>query len=309
MAKAIVINALRHADDRFVVSFDFLRSLGRLPNLRSPRTLNELLQVDKISVRDARLPLLVDKLRVKAHVADLLGPEWVTPTLWSGSHATAESLGAIRQPAVLKCNHASGMIEFLERGSNLAAIARRANGWLKLDYHLLQREWPYGQLERQLLIEPLIADRDRLMDFKFWCFGGRVAFVQVDVGRFERHVRQFYDPAWRRLPIAMNYPSDGLEVARPVALSRMIEAAEALSKDHAFVRVDLYDLASGPRFGELTFWPEGGLCRWLPSSMDEELGVRYVCAQSEVASRLGQAHVACGDEANDRHGIVAENAQ
>ena len=39
-----------------------------------------------------------------------------------------------------------------------------------------------------------------------------------------------------------------------------------------FVRVDLYDLPQRPLFGEMTFSPEAGLCRFEPAGFDLELG-------------------------------------
>ncbi|HCB74662.1 MAG TPA: hypothetical protein DEP91_00545, partial [Sphingomonas bacterium] len=58
----------------------------------------------------------------------------------------------------------------------------------------------------------------------------------------------------------------------PAALARMIEGAETLGAGFDFVRVDLYDIAGTPRFGELTFYPGSGLDRFDPPSLDRLLG-------------------------------------
>jgi hypothetical protein len=52
----------------------------------------------------------------------------------------------------------------------------------------------------------------------------------------------------------------------------MVAASEALSLDVDFVRVDLYDIAGTPYFGELTHYPNKGLSRFDPPSLDRRLG-------------------------------------
>jgi hypothetical protein len=275
LAKTAFLHALRGFDDETVVRLDHQRALRRSPDLVRPTRFTDKLQHYKLFARDARMPGLVDKIAVKRHVARVLGDAWVTPTLWSGERITETVLRSIDGPAVIKANHASGMIAFFDQHADIAAVAHRANRWRGYDYHLLHREWAYGVVARQLLIETVIAQRAHLTDYKFWVLDGETAFIQVDQGRFARHTRQFYDAVWRQLPITMNYPSDGPALARPAHLQAMLEAARVLADDFPLVRVDLYALDDGPRFGELTFWPEAGLCKFKPESFDAELGARW----------------------------------
>jgi hypothetical protein len=94
----------------------------------------------------------------------------------------------------------------------------------------------------------------------------------VDKARFREHTRQFYTPAWNRLDIRLNYPESRGNAAAPPHLGEMLEAAGILAEGFRFVRVDLYDTKKGPLFGELTFAPEAGLCRFWPPKFDLELG-------------------------------------
>jgi hypothetical protein len=52
----------------------------------------------------------------------------------------------------------------------------------------------------------------------------------------------------------------------------MIEIAETLGAPFDFVRIDLYDLPDGPRFGEITFTPGSGFERFYPDNYDRVLG-------------------------------------
>jgi hypothetical protein len=52
----------------------------------------------------------------------------------------------------------------------------------------------------------------------------------------------------------------------------MIDAAEKIGGAFEFVRVDLYDLEEGPKFGEATFAPGSGYEKFSPPQYDEILG-------------------------------------
>ncbi|OQW58413.1 MAG: hypothetical protein A4S17_11690 [Proteobacteria bacterium HN_bin10] len=271
-AKRAALNVLRHLPDRVALSIDYFRVFGRLPNLRTPRRFSEKMQHMKLAARDPTMPTIVDKICVKEFVRQTLGDEWLIPTIWHGDEVTEAILGEIPKPAVMKPNHSSAHVRFLSGETNLGEAARAANDWLTYDHHVLHREWAYGQIKRQILIEPLIANGGPLNDYKFWVFDGAVRFVQVDLERFQKHRRQFYNPQWERLDFALKYPSAPDDIPAPKHLSRMLAAAETLAAGFRFLRVDLYDTPDRPLFGELTLAPEAGLCRFSPDRIDLELG-------------------------------------
>jgi hypothetical protein len=62
----------------------------------------------------------------------------------------------------------------------------------------------------------------------------------------------------------------------------MVGIARTLSAEFPFVRVDLYDLPSGPLFGELTFSPGAGLMRFDPPEYDEIVGSWWPNGGSEA---------------------------
>lgn len=66
------------------ISLDFFRHHGKFPRLASPRTFSEKIAHRKLFDRDPRMPFLSDKILVEQHVMEVLGAEWVIPTLWSG---------------------------------------------------------------------------------------------------------------------------------------------------------------------------------------------------------------------------------
>jgi hypothetical protein len=135
-------------------------------------------------------------------------------------------------------------------------------------------------VRREILIEPFIGETEAPEDYKFWVFDGAVRFVQVDQGRFKQHTRQFYSPSWKRLNFKLNYPSRRENAPAPRHLNKMLRAAHTLAQGFRFVRVDLYDTTERPLFGELTFAPEAGLCRFDPPEVDLQLGESWAYPRS-----------------------------
>lgn len=271
--KRAYLEALRLLPDTAAVKIDYFRVFGAFPNLANPRSFSEKIQHLKLHEQDARMPALVDKVKVKDFVSTALGEHWLIPTLWHGEHVTAAVLRSVPKPAVMKANHSSGHVLFLNANSNLEVAACQANAWLDYDHHVVHREWAYGQVKREVLIEPFVGEAATPPeDYKFWVFDGAVRFIQVDHGRFENHTRQFYTPDWKRIPMTMNYPGLPANMEPPRHLGQMLDAAHTLADGFRFVRVDLYDTTQGPLFGEMTFSPEAGLCRFEPRDFDIELG-------------------------------------
>jgi hypothetical protein len=241
---------------------------GRLPNLDNPALFTEQVQHRKLHDRDPRMPLLADKVAVKAFVAERLGSEWLIPTLWHGRTLPSEPVWPV--PFVVKTRHGCNQSRFvLDDRADWAEIRRASKGWMRSRYGAWLSEWVYRHIPRGLLIEPFVGTDGILpVDYKFFVFGGRVEYVQVHLGRGRQHRWIVLDRAWRRLSAATADPNP----ERPMALGRMIAAAERLSVGFAFVRVDLYEGSAGPLFGEMTFYPGSGLDRFNPVSLDMRLG-------------------------------------
>ncbi len=212
-AKRASVGLLRGLPDRAAIGIDYFRVFGKFPNLRAPQLFSEKLQHMKLFARDPLMPMIVDKLGAKEFVGKALGNDWLIPTIWHGEELSTAILSEVARPAVMKPNHSSAQILFLTVDTNLEEAARAATHWLTYDHHVLHREWAYGQVKRQILIEPLIGAS--LNDYKFWVFDGEVKFVQVDLERFHAHKRQFYSPDWKRLGFSLLYLNAGEDVPRP----------------------------------------------------------------------------------------------
>lgn len=146
------------------------------------------------------------------------------------------------------------------------------NYWLVTDYGLDTGEWWYNNFKRFVFLEKHIGPPDcTTMDFKFYCFHGRVELIHTDTDRFTAHKRNFYDRNWIPLPIRLVWPSDKV-VERPKELAQMIEIAERLSADLLFARIDLYLSEGKVIFGEITLSPGNAGEVFEPNEFDKKLG-------------------------------------
>jgi len=241
-------------------------------SLRAPQRFTELVQHRKLFDRTPHLPPLIDKIAVKRFVADRLGPEWLTPTLWSGD-ALPERPPWPR-PFVVKSRHGCNQHRFVRSGDeDWGAIRRAAAGWMRSDYGRWLDEHGYRGVTRGLMVEPFVGDGHVLpLDYKLFVFHGRVAFIQVHLDREDDHRWLVFDRDWQRV----SPRSDDADPPPPGSLDRMIAGAETLGRDLDFVRVDLYECDGQPRFGELTFYPGSGLHAVEPPALDFAMGALWL---------------------------------
>jgi hypothetical protein len=113
------------------------------------------------------------------------------------------------------------------------------------------------------------------VDFKFFVFGGKARYLQVDTDRFADHKRNLYDREHRLLDVEFIYPRD-LRYVLPDGVAGMWAVAERLSGGLDFVRVDLYLIDGVAKFGELTNYPDAGKGVFRPASFDRVLGDCWV---------------------------------
>lgn len=253
-----------------------------IPDLDRPRTFNERVQHRKLHDRDPRMARLADKLAVKAAVAEAIGAEWVTPTLWTGDALPAEPCWPT--PFVVKSRHGCNQIAIVRDDPTTrdwAALRRRSRRWMRQAYGSWLDEWLYRGIPRGLIVEPFVGDDGVLpIDYKLFAFAGRIDFIQVHLDRATRHRWLVFDRDWRRV----SAPTGDPDPPSPASLAQMIAGAEVLSRGFDFVRVDLYEARGRPRFGELTFYPGSGLHRFDPVALDRVMGDHWSAARTAMSA-------------------------
>lgn len=256
--------------DTFIQRSDFIytilrykRGFGRWPRLLRPRTFNEWIIRRMLFDRNPRLTMFADKCEVRQYVRERVGDKYLTQLYLVAESPEQIDFDRLPDRFVVKTTHGCGWNILVENKEKVddQQIKHQCAQWLQQNYYDLGREWCYKNIRPRILVEEYLGnDRgEPPYDFKFFCFGGIARLVQVDVGRFGNHQRDFYDMDWNRLPVKKGY-CDNLPVPLPVpdSLEEMVRVAQALAQGTDFVRVDLYNVNGRVYFGELTNYPGGG---------------------------------------------------
>ena len=267
------------------INLTYLWRHGRLPNLTSPRLLTEMVQQRKLNARDARMPLLADKVTAKGIAAERLGRDWVIPILWSGT--TLPNHCRWQGPVVVKARHGCNQNAFVGNRRDWGRARRASSIWMRQTYGQWLDEWVYAHIPKGLLVEPRIGSAQELpLDYKVFVFGGQATHVQVHIDRSKQHKWVVHDRDWR--PLANGAPV----VPRPTALVAMLSAAEAMAAGFEFARIDFYQPDDQPLFGEVTFYPGSGLCSIDPPELDEAWGKQWLQAKEVMNLSTNEADYA-----------------
>lgn len=249
-------------------------------NLANPQTYNEKIQWMKLYDSTPIKTRLADKYLVRDWVAERIGARYLIPLLGVWDSFNEIDFDALPEQFVLKCNHGCGYNLIVQNKAELKLedAKRKINAWLAEDFAFKGVfELHYSPIPRKIIAEQYIenkASKGDLYDYKFWCFDGKVKYIQFLSDRNISGLKMaFYDTSWKKQDFVYSHPLDTKDIARPDNLEEMIALAEKLAKGFNHVRVDFYRMDDGRiYFGEMTFTSASGFCHWQPAEMDYTMG-------------------------------------
>ena len=251
-------------------------SFNRKLNLKHPEAFTEKLQWIKIYDRNPLYTQISDKLRVKDYIKEIVGEEYIIPSLGSWDNIEEVQVDKLPSKFVIKCTHDCESTLLVDKTKcNWRDIQNSISSSLRKNYYFVTREWCYKNISPMVIIEPYIRDNNgQLLDYKFFCFHGEIKFFKIDFDRFTNHRANYYDPAGNYLDFGeAAFPRDpDREIKMPDKLPEMIRIAELLSSGFNFLRVDMYYIDGEIKVGELTVYPGSGLLRYDPDEWDYIIG-------------------------------------
>jgi len=266
--------------DKPYLKLMFWARMGRRLNLDKPRTFNEKLQWLKLNDRKTVYTQLVDKYEAKKYMEQVIGSDYVIPTIGVWESFDEIDFEQLPERFVLKCTHDSGGLVICndKRKLDIQCAREKINKSLNTNYYFRAREWPYKDVKPRIIaeeyLESLQQDGD-LLDYKVFCFNSVPKIILVCSERFSNDglKEDFYDIDWKHLNIQRVKHKNSTKLhQRPLNLDKMIELAKRLSAISPFLRVDFYELNGKVYCGELTFFPASGFEGFRPEHIDDELG-------------------------------------
>ncbi|WP_418509947.1 ATP-grasp fold amidoligase family protein [Corallibacter sp.] len=263
--------------DKVKMKREFVKNLGYEPDFENPKTLNEKIQWLKLNDRTPLHTQCADKYAVRAYVKERIGEEYLVPLAFETQNVRdiiPENLPDY--PFIIKTNHDSsgGIIVKDKTAVNWIQVQNTLDKNRTVNYYYRFKEWQYKNIETRVIVEKLLQDSDGNipMDYKMYFFNGKLKFTQVDMGRFDgERGRNLYSKKWKPLKFIIKRPN-GKPIQKPERYKDMVKLGEKLSKPFCFVRVDFYCFDGKIYFGELTFHPSSGHCKFNPKKYDKKLG-------------------------------------
>lgn len=279
--------------DELYLKIRYYIYFGRKLNLKNPKTFNEKIQWLKLNFCPDIYATMVDKYEAKKYVANIIGEEYIIPTIGVWEDVDKIDFDSLPERFVMKCNHNSGHGMFICKDKSqmdLRSVKKELRAGLKEKFYKMAHEMQYKNVKPLVIAEQYIEDSSEngLIDYKFFCFDGIVKICEVISNRFNgRLCANYYDLDWNILPIgSKKMPSDPtMLVSKPKNLAKMIEIASELSKGFPHIRVDLYNVDGNIYFGELTLTHNGGMNPFVPIEWDYIIGSWLHLPQPSVLNK------------------------
>lgn len=269
-------NFFKWIPDEKYITIKYKLEMNQKLNLKEPKTFNEKLQWLKLYDRNPEYTKMVDKYEAKKYVADIIGQEYIISTLGVWDKFEDIEFDKLPKQFVLKPTHTSGNVFICKDKEkiNYKQLRKMINKWLKRDYYLIHREWPYKNVRPRIIAEQYMVDESgtELKDYKFFCFNGEPKLLFVAKDRPYATKFNYYDMDFKKLPFKQHYKNFNDYIEKPKGFEKMIELSRKLSKDIPHVRVDFYDINGKVYFGELTFYHFSGFEKFEPEEWDRILG-------------------------------------
>ena len=261
------------------IKIRYYANMGKKLNIDNPQTYNEKLQWLKLHDRKPEYTMMVDKYEVKKYIADMIGEEYVIPTLGVWDSFDDINFDALPDQFVLKCTHDSGGLAICKdkKQFDIAAAKKKIERSLKQNFYYRGREWPYKNVKPRIIAEQYMEDEEtaELRDYKIFTFNGvaKMMFIATErSSKTEETKFDFFDMDFNHLPITNGHPNANVQPSKPKNFDKMIRFAEKLSANIPHLRVDFYEVNGKVYFGELTFFHWNGMVPFNPEEWDRKLG-------------------------------------
>lgn len=272
---------------------DYLKILYRLKmnkklHLEHPRDYQEKLQWLKLYNHDPKYTRMVDKITAKEYAAEVIGDQYIIPTLGIWEHFDQIDFDKLPNQFVLKTNHSggnTGVVVCTDKSKlNKAEAKHKLEASLRRSVYTKLREWPYKNVKPMIMAESFMSDdsefnKGGLSDYKFTCFNGTADNVMVCTDRASGETKfYFFDQAWNLMPLNVRGKNTdpSFKLPKPACMDEMFEIAGRLSEGIPFLRVDLYCINERPYFGETTFFPASGFDPNILPETEEYFGDKII---------------------------------
>tara|TARA_B100000902_G_C27316389_1_gene921606 strand:+ start:360 stop:1061 length:702 start_codon:yes stop_codon:yes gene_type:complete len=203
-----------------------------------------------------------DKELVKNYISKKIGSRYAVPTLMIFKNKKEVKQESIPNKCVIKSTHGNSQMLIRRNGENLDIDLIKS--WLSEDYYKITREGNYRYLQPKIIVEPIVFSEEGIfphnapVDYRVFCYNGIAKLLAVDMNRYIKLSRIYFDLNLNRLYCGSTYPLYDGNFELPKNIRKIIELAENISSDFkGLIRPDFYTNGSQIYVGEITNLPGG----------------------------------------------------
>lgn len=270
---------LRLLPDKLYIQLLYFKHFHIFVDFKTPMTFNEKIQWLKLYDRNPMYSTIVDKIRMKGWLEEIIGSGFTVPTLGVWEKPDDIDFDILPNQFVLKWNHDSGSILVCKdkKSFNIKEALQKLKYGYKVNGFWYGREWPYLNVTPKLLAEPYLEDSKthELRDYKVFTFNGEAKLLLIASERQKPGVDtkfDFYDMNLQHIDMRNQHENAEVPPEPPHSFPIMKELAEKISQGFVHLRVDFYEVDGKVYVGELTLFHGSGLMTFSPDKWYKILG-------------------------------------
>ena len=254
----------------------FYKKTGKKPTDELTTLAHKVIWASMFDVTELKVQC-TDKIAVRDYVAETVGDKYLPELYAVYDNEKQFDLDLLPDKFLLTYNAGANsehtMLVWDKSKLNQTDVQNTMKQWLKYSLAEIGYEMQYLPIKPRIMARELLDIRTDI-EYKLWCFNGRVEFVyQNNYARGHDTIGfATYDKNWNKLDFWQKLDNSyqvQKKVQKPKFLNEMIEVAEKLAKPFNFVRVDFYETVDGKlMFGELTFSPSAGKLEFMPNNAE-----------------------------------------
>jgi len=257
----------------------YLRTRGRLPNLREPQDLSEIVLSQILSDEVRLYTPYCDKYHVRSILTEWGLGEYL-PQLYGYWRSVSDvPIADLPDDAIIKPTNGAGrsLAVWDLKGMPMVQAQQALDTAMQRATNIVCTEPQYAEIPCGYIAERWVGPTTQVpIDYKFMTCGGKIDGILVCTDRSTATRLSFFDPTWGPKPwIKEKYLPDHLP-SRPPDLDIMIGLVECIAGHFDHVRVDLYaPPGDHPYLGELTFTPQAGYMTYFTDHAIRTMGINW----------------------------------
>lgn len=283
---------LSSVPDKTMIEWQYKVKTGRHLNLKNPQRYTEKLQWYKLNHKDPLMAQCVDKYDVREYIKSVGLQHILNPIIGVYDSPQQVDWENLPQQFVAKDTLGGGGNDVLIcKDKSLLdkdSFYKTLSAWVRPKHGKHPgREWVYDNKKHRILIEKYIPSDDSaggLIDYKFFCFQGKVEYIYVIADRTLGNGAGLgiFTPDFQKLAYERADERPLMRaIPRPINYQQMLDYAQKLAKPFPHARIDLYNQNGNIVFGEITFFDGSGYMTFRPDEFDTIMGEKFQIAKEQ----------------------------